>query len=100
MHHATPLSKEEAEERAFKLLELFCSLVRSPAGRVKGLPTASLSLPAAAAGWMERRSGEREGEWNGRKPLKPTEHDGDVVFSKERREELFETISGRRVMFI
>ena len=43
---------------------------------MKGLP---LLLPLSAlAGW--------EGEWNGRKPLKPTEHDGDVVFSKERKE--------------
>ena len=76
--------------RAFKLLKLFCSLVRAAAaGRVKGLqPPPCLRSDGKA----KRGAKRKEGEWNGRKPLKPTEHNGDVVFSKEKRGEERRTI--------
>ncbi len=79
-------------ERAFKLLNLFCSLVRSARMVVK---------EAAYKGWKRESGGILRGQGGqlgkrGRKgALKPTEPD-DVaaVFSKEGRKEA-ETISGR-----
>ena len=84
--------------RAFKLLKLFCSLVRAAAaGRVKGLQP----LPCLRSDGKAKRGAKRkEGEWNGRKPLKPTEHDGDVVFSKEKSGEENYSRLFRGVVFI
>ena len=63
---------------------LTCSGGSGASERAAASAAAARCLPLLAR-WEEAKRGE-EGEWNGRKPLKPTEHDGDVVFSKERRE--------------
>ena len=63
---------------------LTCSGGSGASERAAASAAAARCLPLPS---LDGKRGEgEEGEWNGRKPLKPTEHDGDVVFSKERKE--------------